>query len=158
MKKLFTILAAAAVAVSLITGLTACKTVVTTPPGGGAPVTTTTLDTNLTIALIGAVVPPAVSMACTKDRNAGPYFSQAATVLKALATGGDYDPVTISNALSRISIRELRSATAAQAEVAALAIYQAYFAQVVDAKLIQVIWLQPVLNSLADAIQSGVPQ
>src|SRR4051812_19306609 len=53
--------------------------------------TVTTLDTNLTIGIINATVPGTVRLVCEKDNNARAYFLQAALVLNAAATSGQYD-------------------------------------------------------------------
>jgi hypothetical protein len=114
-----------------------------------------TLDTNLTIGIIEATVPPTVRLVCEKDNNARAYFLQASLVLNAAATSGSYDIATITNSLSKISIRELRTQNAVIAEEAALAIYKAFFAQVVSKQLDREVWVKPVLLALAEAIKSG---
>lgn len=116
-----------------------------------------TLDTNAVDSLIKATVPVAVRLACEKDSNAGPYFQQASLVLRAAAASGNYDVATITNSLSRISIRELRTQNAIMAEEVALSLYSAFFSQAVTRQLDKTVWVRPVLITLADAIKSGVP-
>jgi hypothetical protein len=115
----------------------------------------TTLDTNMTLAAINVAVPGTVRLVCAKDENARAYFLQAALVLNAAASGGQYDVATITNSLAKISIRELRSQNAVIAEEAALAIYKAFFAEVVSKQLDREVWLKPVLLALAEAVKSG---
>jgi hypothetical protein len=76
-------------------------------------------------------------------------------VLNAAATSGSYDIATITNSLSKISIRELRTQNAVIAEEAALAIYKAFFAQVVSKQLDREVWVKPVLLALAEAMKAG---
>lgn len=141
-------------------GASAVVTVSTTgcsSTGTGTNSTVQTLDTNAVIAGIKAVVPIGVRLACEKDTNAAAYFDQAALIIGAAANNGTFDMQTLTNSLATISVRELRSQDAILAEEAGLAIYQAFAAQVVTAKLDQVTWLRPVLSALADAIKEGTP-
>jgi hypothetical protein len=118
--------------------------------------TVRTLDTNAVITGINGVVPGAVRLACAKDANARPYFQQAQVLLTALADSGVVDPNVIQASLSNISIRELRSDEAIIAEQAALALYDAFAAQVVNQRLDRVTWLRPVLAAVANAIGRGL--
>jgi hypothetical protein len=145
---------------SFTSGCVSTKTVTSVTDTNGFTTFTTnvtrTLDTNEAISLIEAAVPPAVEMVCQKDKNASAYFQQAQLVIRAAAANGQYDVATITNSLSKISIRELRSQNAVMAEEAALSLYQAFAAQAVTQQLDKVVWLRPVLLAVADAIKSGV--
>lgn len=136
-----------------LVAFTGCKTSTTQGPNG--PVTTNTLDTNAVITAIDTVVPGAVRYACSKDTNARPYFIQAAVVIRAAASNGQFDSASISNSLSKISIRELRSQQAIDAENAAFGIYQLFLGQVVTEQLAKTTWLPPVLNAIAEALLAG---
>lgn len=121
----------------------------------GAP-SANVLDTNAVITAIQDAVPPAVRFACKKDTNAVAYLQQAAVVIRAAAMRGDFDPALIEQSLSTISIRELRTDEAQLAEETALALYKSFAAKVVGQKLDQVVWLQPVLDALSQAILEGL--
>jgi len=150
--------AVALLAMVALLGFGAGCTTATVPGANGQPATTVpTLDTNAVITGINAVVPVAVRLAVQKDTNCGPYLKQAAIIFRAAAMRGDFDPLMIQQSLASISIKELRTDEAALAEQAGLALYQAYVAQVVSAKLDQVVWLRPVLDALSRAIVQGLP-
>ena len=157
----FTTLVALAAAAALVSGCIKTMQVSSNTGTNGVVTLTTnivsTLDTNAVVSAINAVVPAAVSYACSKDTNAAPYFVQAALVLKAASDAGQYDPAQIEASLSKISIRQLRTQTAIDAENAGLSIYKAFFGQVVDQQLAKVLWLDPILQGLANAIQAGIP-
>jgi hypothetical protein len=146
----------------LPTGCTTTATFSTQTNAAGSIVTVTNvqkvLNTNVVISVLNFTVPPAVTLACSKDTNAVAYFQQAGLILTALINSGQFSPTVVSNSLANISINQLRTPDAITAETMALEVYEAFAAQVVTAKLDQSYWLAPVLGALANDIQAGIPK
>ncbi len=146
---------AGALAVGLF-ATTGCKTV--TDSGGGTHVEPV-ISTN-TIELIGQglelTTAAGVKLAIAQDPNTRSYFILAASVVDALVQSGQLDAAQLDDALSKISVNEIRDNTIVRAAIiSALGAYSVLEGQVVSQQLDKTFYLTPLLRHLAAGLREG---
>lgn len=151
MKKLLVALLSIAAIAGLLVLNTGCKTVVT-DKGDGTFVTNKVVNAAAIIPVINGVVPVAVQIAVNKDTNSVPYLRAASVVLDALVSSGNYNPADVSAALSSL---KANTPEAQLAVSAGLAIYKAFAADAVTAKLESSQSLA-VLKAFSEALKQGL--
>lgn len=97
-----------------------------------------------------------VREALRQDPNSRAYFEASVVVLSTSLDGGVYDPVTLQHSLQTISIKELRDPKITDAVTAALELYAAHVAPMLDKKLDANIYVKPLLRGLRDGIAAGL--
>ncbi len=102
---------------------------------------------------ISAAASWGVYKAVQADPNAQAYCEAAAFVIGLLIESGDLRPEALDQALSRISVRELRSEDARMGLDVALGLYQAYFGDSVAGNLAEA---KPVLEALRVGVVRGL--
>lgn len=95
---------------------------------------------------------------CKQDKNVEPYLQAAVVALTVALDRGDYDAETLQTLLANISIKEVRSESAAQFISDALELYRNHAADVVSNKLDKVRYLRPAMTGLRDGIAEGLSQ
>lgn len=135
---------------------TGCKTTTTIGSDGSTNVVSS-LDPVKVSEGIKVLIAAGVPFAIQQDANSVPYLRAAAVVFKAAANSGDYDPAQLDAALKKISVKELRDPQARALVIAVLGVYKVTLADAVNAKLNQSDWAIPVLNAIADGLDSALP-
>lgn len=118
-----------------------------------------TINTNEEYNAIESATGLGVSLAINKDTNSIAYFRAAEVILTGALANGQYDPGQLTAALNAISISELRDSSSAKAGVqTGLVLYQAFFGQVVSAKIADASpYLRPGLAAVRDGIAAELP-
>lgn len=137
---------------AFILAFTACQT--TTPPGENPP--SQVESVNRTSAIVEMSAQLATYGVLRTEPDTRPYFETAVLLINSAISRGQYDPDAISNILAKVSIdgkdREIVFITT----TAALALYRITYADALDRKLDQNIYVRPVLTALANGIQLGL--
>ncbi len=155
MKKLITILGIA-LAAMVIVGCSTTEKVITLPDGSTATNTTTRLDPVRTSNAIKAILPTAVTFAISQEPSSRVYIEKAQLAVCATASAGKFSPDELKAAIEATGVKEIQTPEVQTAIQAIYGIYQAYYGDVVAAKLNQNEWLVPVLSAICDGLRDGL--
>lgn len=136
-----------------------CKTseVITKNPDGTSVTNTVNrFDAQKAVNAITISVPAATRLSVARYPQAKPYLLDAVTVIRGLTSSSKLDPASLHAAIATTRIRELQSDDVQAAIDTVAALYKAYYGDVVEQKLNQVDNLVPILNAIADGIETGL--
>lgn len=137
---------------SLILALTACQTV----PPGHAPTPEQIESVNRTSAIVEMSSQLAVYGTLRHEPDARPYFESAVLLLNSAISRGEYNPDALIGILSKINVDNKDREVVYITTTAALNLYRIIYADAVDKKLDQNIYVRPVLEALTRGIQLGL--
>jgi hypothetical protein len=159
MKKLLTALIGVSVTIALAFAIAGCTTttkITNNPDGTSVTNTVTHLDPQRTSTVIKAIIPPAVVLAVNQEPATRQYLEKAQIAVCAAASAGKFSPDELRAAIDATGVKEIQTPEVQAAIQSIYGIYEAYYGDVVAAKLNGNEWLVPVLTAICDGLRDGL--
>lgn len=149
--------------IGILAGLAICSLALfcggcttTTTVTNGVTNSVTSFDIVKATNAINAALPPVVRLVVAKYPVARPYLTDAAVVFNLVASGADLSPDALNAALKSFGLTALDNPDVQAAIDSAVALYKAYYGDVVTTQLNKVQYLVPILQSIGGAITAGL--